>query len=42
MDAEGLAHDYASAFLNNVNYYEMAKYAVDQYPNLLAKIANGN
>lgn len=41
-DGEGLCADYAQAFLNEVNYYEIARCAVEDYPELLAKVTNGN
>ncbi len=33
--SEGLALDYARAFVSEVNYYEIAKHLVEKYPSLL-------
>ncbi len=33
--AKGLAYDYAMAFLQEVNWREMAKYFVEQYPDMV-------
>lgn len=36
-ELEGLAVDYAMAFLSGVDYYEIAEHAVASYPHLIAE-----
>lgn len=34
---EGLNHDYAMAFISDVNWYEVAEYVADNYPSIMQK-----